>query len=290
MKKFVLVALFVAACGKGKSGPELTPAAFGSRPVPPGRLAKVKPRMTQAEVKALFPDNRPTPNHSGSPSLTIDSDFGNADYRIGFYSDIDAVSSVEVEVPGDMKITEALKQAWGKPIDELGGMPRWENAEDGYEASVWDKHRSSSVRFEPFVALAPAFFGAAPAPIAQLAKVSFGMTWDQVKAAAPGLEGPKGGTGSYQPFEPGPKGVQLDVTFIEDKVYQMNMRMPVRGAALLVKAWGPGRVGKERGGTGEVHCWETADKAMAIEMLSPAADAMAANVVFLRPDQGSCAP
>jgi hypothetical protein len=43
--------------------------------------------MTQAQLKALFPGIKPTPNHSGSPSLTIDSGYSNVNYRIGFYSD-----------------------------------------------------------------------------------------------------------------------------------------------------------------------------------------------------------
>lgn len=37
--------------------------------------------MTQAEVKALFPDRRPTPNHCGSPLLTIDSGYANGRAR-----------------------------------------------------------------------------------------------------------------------------------------------------------------------------------------------------------------
>ena len=285
MPRILLALLIVAACGKSKSGPNLTPATFGSKPVPPGRLAKIKPGMTQAQVKALYPDNRATPNHSGSPSLTIDSDFGNAEYRIGFYSDIDAVASVDVEVPGDMKITDELKKAWGKPASELGGNPTWKNDEDGYEASIWDMHRSSRVQFKPFTPLTAEFFGKQVGPVAELAKIKFGMSWAEVKAAVPGLEGPEGGSGGYIPFKAKADDVTLDVRYWENKVESMSMRMPKRGVALLAKAWGPPKIGKTRG-TGDVmHCWETADKSMRVE-LTPDQDPV--DVSFVPPDKGFC--
>lgn len=282
--------VFVVACGKGKSGPDITPAAFGSKPVPPGRLAKVKAKMTQAEVKALYPDSRPTPNHSGSPSLTIDSDFGNADYRILFYSDMDAVASVDVEVPKSLGITDELRKTWGKPADELGGMPTWSNDDDGYEAQVWEMGRETRIAFKPFVALTPEFFGKAPGPVAQLAKVKFGMSWEQVKEAVPGLEGPKGGNGSYIPFQPGPKDVQLDVGFFEDKLDRMSMTMPARGVAMMAKAWGPPQIGKEKNGSSEMQCWDTADKALRIEVSTPQPGAKTANVAFVTPDHSFCEP
>lgn len=285
MNRLVLAALVVAACGKGKSGPDLTPATFGSKPVPPGRLAKLKPGMTQAEVKALYPDSRPTPNHSGSPSLTIDSDFGNAEYRIGFYSDIDAVAGVDVEVPGDMKITDELRKAWGKPVSELGGSPTWKNEEDGYEATVWDMHRSSRVQFKSFTPLTAEFFGKTPGLVAELAKIKFGMTWDEVKAAVPGLEGPKGGNGSFIPFKAKAEGVTLEVGYSDDKVERISMRMPARGVALIAKAWGPPLIGKTRG-TGDVmHCWDSADKALRVE-LSPGGENV--DVSFVPPGKGFC--
>jgi hypothetical protein len=284
MNRIVLALVVVAAC-KGKSGPDLTPATFGSKPVPPGRLAKIKPGMTQAEVKALYPDNRPTPNHSGSPSLTIDSDFGNAEYRIGFYSDIDAVASVDVEVPGDMKITEELKKAWGKPASELGGNATWKNDDDGYEAEIWDMHRTSRVQFKPFTPLTAEFFGKTPGPVAELAKIKFGMTWDEVKAAVPGLEGPKGGNGSFIPFKAKADNVTLEVRYSDNKVDTMAMRMPARGVALLAKAWGPPMVGKARG-TGDVmHCWDAPDKSMRVE-LTPGGENV--DVSFEQPGRGFC--
>ncbi len=287
MNRLALVVV-IAACGKGKSGPDITPATFGTKPVPPGRLAKIKPDMTQAEIKALFPDSRATPNHSGSPSLTIDSDFGNAEYRIGFYSDLDKVASVDVEVPGDMKITDELRKAWGKPVDELGGSPTWRNDEDGYEASVWDMHRASRVQFKPFIALTPEFFGKAPGPVAELAKLTWGMSWEQVKAAVPGVEGPKGGNGSWIPFKAKPDKVTLDVGYNDDKLDRMSMEMPLRGVALMAKAWGPPKLGKERGGDSEIQCWESADKATWIRMPTPGAGAENVHVYFEKPSGAVC--
>jgi hypothetical protein len=286
MPRILLALLVVAACSKSKSGPDITPAAFGTKPVPPGRLAKIKPGMTQAEVKALYPDSRATPNHSGSPSLTIDSDFGNAEYRITFYSDIDAVASMDVEVPADMKITDELKKTWGKPASELGGNPTWKNEDDGYEASIWDKHRSSAVQFKPFTPLTAELFGKTPGPVAELAKIKFGMSWDEVKAAVPGLEGPKGGSGSFVPFKAKAEDVTLDVGFHEDKVDRMSLRMPKRGVALIAKAWGPPKIGKQRGATGDVmHCWDTADKTMRVE-LTPDEDPV--DVAFVPMGRGFC--
>lgn len=291
MTRFALTALVaIVACSKGKSGPDITPAAFGSKPVPPGRLTKIKPGATQADVKKLYPDARDTPNHSGSPSLTIDSDFGDAEYRIGFYSDKDAVASIDVEVSNDMKITDELKKAWGTPKSELGGIPSWRNEEDGYEADIWEKSRSTRVQFKPFLALSPEFFGKAPGLVADLAKLKWGMTWDQVKATAPGLEGPKGGNGSFIPFQPGPDGVTLDAGFYEDKLERADMRMPARGVAMLVKAWGPGKLGKEQNGTGETHCWTNADKSVVIGASTPAPDAEQAIVTFAQPGKAFCEP
>jgi len=285
MNRVVLAAIFLVAC-KGKSGPDITAAAFGGRPVPPGRLAKIKPTMTQAEVKALYPDARPTPNHSGSPSLTIDSDFGNAEYTVGFYGDVDRVAGINVEVSKDL--VEDIKKGWGKPNDDFAHDPRWRNDEDGYEASIWDMHREARVRFEPFIALTPEFFGKTPGPVAQLAKVKFGMSWDAVKAAVPGLEGPKGGNGSFTPFAPGPKGVTLDVHFSEDKLDSMSMSMPVRGVALMAKAWGPPKLGKEKNGTSEMQCWDTPDKSLRIELPTPLPGAETSNVQFVTPDHSFC--
>ena len=284
MNRIVLCLFVIAACGKSKSGPDITPATFGSKPVPPGRLAKIKPKMTQAEVKALYPDARATPNHSGSPSLTIDSDYGNAEYRIIFYSDIDAVAEIEVEVPGDMKITDELKKTWGKPTSETIN-PTWKNDEDGYEASIWDKHRSSSVQFKPFTPLTAEFFGKQVGPVAELAKIKFGMTWAEVKAAVPGLEGPEGGSGSYIPFKAKADDVTLDVRYSDNKVDTMAMRMPKRGVALLAKAWGPPKIGKTRG-TGDVmHCWDSADKTIRVE-LTPDQDPV--DVSFVPMGRGFC--
>lgn len=289
MKRIVLAAVIVAACGKGKSGPDITPATFGSKPVPPGRLAKIKAGMTHAEVKALYPDARATPNHSGSPSLTIDSDFGNADYRIGFYSDLDKVASVDVEVPGDMKITDELKKAWGKPVSDLGGSPTWRNDDDGYEAEVWDMHRASRVQFKPFVALTPELFGKVPGPVGELAKIKFGMTWDQVKATVSGLEGPKGGNGSFIPFNAKADGVTLEVSYTDDKVDRMSMRLPARGVAMMAKAWGPGQMGKERGSTERaMQCWDSADKSMRVEAPMPSVDDTTVDVSFVPPGHGFC--
>ena len=105
----LLAALLAVACGKGGSGKEAGAEVFGNKPVPPGELIKVKAGMTQAEVKNVFPSAKPTPNHSGSPSLSLDSGYSNLEYRIGFYSDKDAVADIEVIAPKSLDLVTKLQ-------------------------------------------------------------------------------------------------------------------------------------------------------------------------------------
>src|SRR5436190_14511337 len=92
-QRTLFLVLALAACGKG-SGKTASVDLFGKKPVPPGDLTKVKAGMTQDDVKKLFPGIKPTPNHSGSPSLTVESGYDNAAYRISFYSDLETVADV----------------------------------------------------------------------------------------------------------------------------------------------------------------------------------------------------
>ena len=71
---FALAIVALVGCKSKPSGPEITIAAFGSKPVPPGRLAKVRAGMTTSDVKALFPDARDA-DRPGTRALAVDSDF-----------------------------------------------------------------------------------------------------------------------------------------------------------------------------------------------------------------------
>lgn len=282
----VSAALLAAACGKdgGGSSKTATIDLFGKKPVPPGELAKVKPGMTQAQVKALFPKAAPKKNHSGSPVLTLPSGYSNAEFEIGFYGDKDEVANVEVEVAKDM--AAKLESVWGPPTEKRM-WPVWNNEEDGYEVSLMEMGRKTSVSYRPFVTLTPEFFGKQPGPVDALTKVKLGMTREEVAKAAPGLEGaPKGG-GSYIPYKAGPKGVDLSVEYHyeTDKVEGFRMRMPKRGVAAMEKAWGPGQKGKVRGSDSPMECWDTPDKTMKIEVRT---EDDPTTVDFVAPERSLC--
>lgn len=279
-KAVVVSLLAAAACGKGSSEKTAGIELFGKRPIPPGDLAKVKPDMTQAEVKALFPKAKPTPNHSGSPSLSLDSGYSNAEFRIGFYSDKDAVAGLKVEVP--KALGDKLESAWGPPKEKSPIGPTWRDDEAGYEVQVWDMGRESVVDYRPFTPITAEFFGAKPGPIDVFTKLKFGMTRDEVSKAVPGLEGaPKGG-GGYIPLKAKPDGVTMHVGFDyeTDLLSELILEMPGRGIPALLKAWGP-REGKTRGTNDPMHCWETADKSMRIELDETDPKARTARVTFI---------
>jgi hypothetical protein len=258
----LILGLALAACGKGGGSSSSKTAGielFGKTPVPPGDLAKVKAGMSQDQVKALFPGIKPTPNHSGSPSLSIDSGYSNVDYRIGFYSDKDEVADVSVRVPPDLGAK--LETAWGAPT-EKGMWPTWVNDEAGYEVSLMEMGRKSDVSFRPFVSLNTAFFGAKPGPVDILAKVKLGMTRDEIAAAAPGFEtaGADKGNGSYIPHEAAAKGVRVSIRYDENnKAEEYLVELPAKGPEMVVKAWGA-KPGKVRGvGDSPMNCWDLAD-------------------------------
>jgi len=281
MRTLPLVFVAAVACGKGGNEKTATVDLFGKKPVPPGELVKLKPGMTQAEVKNLFPGAKPTPNHSGSPSLSIDSGYANVEYRIGFYSDKDAIASVDVRVPPDL--AKQLDTAWGPGKKNVMGDRDWENIEDGYEVSTMEMKRHATIAFRPFTPLTQDFFGTAPGPVDALAKIKLGMSRDEVTKTVPGLEGPPKGGGSYIPYEAKPKGVRLDVTFDDaDKVDRMNVDMPARGGELAIKAWGA-HPGKIRGTGDQANCWDTADKSMRIELSSDGS-----RLTYTRPDASVC--
>lgn len=262
VQRTVILALALAACGKGGGGASPSKTAgielFGKTPVPPGDLAKVKAGMTQAEVKALFPGIKPTPRHSGSPSLSLVSGYSNADYRIGFYSDKDEVADVAVEVP--TALAAKLATSWGPPT-EKGMWPTWVNDDAGYEASLMEMGTETQVRFQPFVPLSAEFFGAKPAPIDVLTKVKLGMTRDEIARAAPGFEaaGASKGNGSYVSYVAKPRGVTISIRYDDqDKAEQYIVQLPKRGDERVVKAWGP-RPGKSRGLGSPMNCWDGPD-------------------------------
>jgi hypothetical protein len=277
--RVLFLAIALAACGKSEK--TATIDLFGKKPVPPGELAKIKPGMTQAEVKALLPSAKPTPRHSGSPSLSIDSGYDNVEYRIGFYGDKDAVANVRVEVP--TALAKQLETAWGAGEKNRMGDREWNNPDDGYEVSTMEMRRHTTIRFDLYVPLTQHWFGTSPGPVDALAKIKFGMTREEVTKAVPGLEGPPKGGGSYIPYEAKPEGVRLSVGYdSEDKVDRFEVDMPQRGADLAVKAWGP-RPATTRGTGTPGHCWDTADKAMRIQ-LTPESGSLS----YTRPEMSFC--
>jgi len=286
LQRALLLSLLLA-CGKDGGDKTATVETFGKKPVPLGDLTKVKAGMTQAQVKALFPDAKPPANHSGSPVLAVASPYSNLEYRIDFYGDKDEVASVRIRAPKEL--AAKLEASWGTPAKTFMGL-EWVNAEDGYDVAVMEMGRRSDIRFSPFVTLTPEFFGTAPGPVDALKKLKPGMTREEVKAAAPGLEGaPKGG-GSYVPYKAGPKDVTLSVEFHyeTDKLESMHIAMPGTGIAAMEKAWGPGKKGKTRGTGSPMECWETADKTMRVEARIPDAPSEKTSVDIVPPERSLC--
>jgi hypothetical protein len=270
VQQALILGLALSACGKGGGSSSKTAGIelFGKTPVPPGDLAKVKAGMTQDQVKALFPGIKPTPNHSGSPSLSIDSGYSNVDYRIGFYSDKDAIADVSVVVPKDLGAK--LETAWGPPA-EAGMWPRWVNEERGYEGVLMAMGRKTTVSYKLFVPLSAEFFGAKPGPVDILTKVKLGMTRDEIAAAAPGFEtaGADKGNGSYVPHEAAAKDVTVSIKYNQDnKAEQFVVELPPKGPDMLAKAWGPPRIVTPYGNdpTVQVQCWDSADGATSISV------------------------
>jgi hypothetical protein len=260
------VILVLAACGKGggSGGGDKTATIdlFGKKPVPPGEMTKVKAGMTEDDVKALFKDIKPTPNHSGATSLRVPSGYGNVDYDIVFYQDLKTVAHVDVSVPKDL--AAKLETAWGPGKKSPMGT-EWINEDDGYEVEVWEMGRKADIKFKPYTPVGPVYFGTKPAPFDVLAKVKLGMTRDEIGKAVPGLEkagAPKGG-GSFVPFT-GKAGtfqdpVRIDVEFDdEDKARSYVVNLPSGGGEKLAKAWGP-RPGKARGTGSPMNCWDLPD-------------------------------
>jgi hypothetical protein len=261
MKRTFCIALVVTACGKGghDSGKSATIDLFGPKPVPPGELAKVKVGMTQAQVKALFPSIHPTPNSSGSPSFTIDSGYANAEYRIVFYSDKDAVAEVTVEVPPDL--AKQLDKAWGPPTDTGPMGKKWVDDQDGFEVHATDMGRKTWVGYRPFVPLNADYFGSKPGAFDVLAKVKPGMSRDEIAKASPGFEkaGAPKGNGSFVPYDGKPKDVHIRIDYDQDdKARDYVVELPEKGAEMLTKAWGP-HPGKARGLGSPMNCWDLGD-------------------------------
>jgi hypothetical protein len=269
MRNGLILLGIVSACGKGGGDKAASIDLFGKKPVPPGELAKITPDMTQAQFKAAFPKAYPTPNHSGSPSLSIDSGYSNVKYSVGFYSDIDKVADIAVEVPKDLGAK--LESAWGKPTGKSGFGPTWRNDDDGYVGELMEMGRRTEVRYKPFTPLTAAYFGSQPGPIEALTKLKLGMTRDEAAAAAPGFSLPPKESGSYLPNKGKADGVELEVRFAydTDKVEAMQIRVPLKGVDLMTKAWGAPKPGKIRGDASPCVMWQTADKALQIE-LNPA--------------------
>jgi hypothetical protein len=92
-----------------------------------------------------------------------------------------------------------------------------------------------------------AFFGSKVAPLGPLAKLSWGMPADAAHKAAPALF-PKPGGDKYQlSDDPTYADVSYGVSIDKDskRVSRMTVDLPASARALIAKAWGPGKDGKD---------------------------------------------
>lgn len=226
MSRIQLVVLLSLSAACGKSGKSAGIEVFGTKPVPPGELAKIKPGMTQAQVKAAFPSAHPTPNHSGSPSLRVDSGYSNLDYDIVFYSDKDAVADVTVRT--DKDLTSKLPTVWG-PAQKSPMGDSWMNDADGYEVSVMEMPRHSDISYRLFRPLDAAYFGKTP---------GLPGAWKDVKLGAK-----KADIHVNDDDEPGPFGAQvsMDPRYSDDgELEALRVTVPANTGKIIEAAWGPG--------------------------------------------------
>ncbi|HEY4177273.1 MAG TPA: hypothetical protein VGM90_10590 [Kofleriaceae bacterium] len=264
--KFTCIALAlvtVAACKGGSTGKTADLSLF-AKPEPPGDLAKVKYGMTQADVKALFKDAHPTPNHSGSPSLTTESGYKNVDYRIQFYGDIDQVASVEAELLDKLDVAGQAKKLWGAPVEESAAFgPTWLSPDGAWEINIMEMGRRTEVQYKPFTPFDKTYLGDKPGLFGQLAKLHWGMSKAEITAAVPKLE-PAPKNGSYIPFEAGPRGVRLTpyMDDADEKLERIEVDLPKNGEETLTKVWGAPQTGK--GGGDPCKAWDSPDKATRI--------------------------
>ena len=118
-----LLLVFLAACDRGTpaDGGGSSAAArttgktagielLGSRPMPPGDLAKLRTGVTPADVKAAFPTAREAEDkHAYDTTLALDSGYSNVRYEVSF--DADKLALISVEVPNAFEAQ--LERIWG---------------------------------------------------------------------------------------------------------------------------------------------------------------------------------
>jgi hypothetical protein len=108
--------------------------------------------------------------------------------------------------------------------------------------------------------ITPELFGKSPAPIGPLAKLTWGMSAEDARKAAPALVPKK--DGGYDAWtDPSLDGVRYGVGLDKDtnRVNRMNISLPANAKEVLEKAWGPGKPAKDTIGRPRTYWFDPAN-------------------------------
>jgi hypothetical protein len=186
---------------------------IGKRIEPPGGL---RLGMTAAEAKAAMPELGEGFGGAGSAGGDSPGAFLASDAQLIANMTDGRIRQLIVAFDPDhvpsKKLEAMLVDRWGVP-DAPHGKLEWKSTETGWRARLHDDAMLPRVEFTPYRPLTQAFFGSKVAPVGTLAKLRFGMTYAEAKAAVPELPQQS----SIVTFDAGADDVTATVFFDSEK-------------------------------------------------------------------------
>jgi hypothetical protein len=225
-RRLLLAVLLLCACHKKRATKEL----FGVKVTPPGVLAKIRPGMPLAELKALVPDMKNDPGKG----YELEHPASNVTLYAVVMNDV--VSDTYIDLIDDHGI-DLLTSAWGppdaeKPRDSIKDVA-WRSTATGWRASVFCGHGTEVTPLPPFctITLHPhkpleEMFGKTIAPVGEYATVKQDTPVAQTKAS----------TIRDLDYD----GAVEFVDILDGKLFSIHYTLPVLARPMIVKAWGPG--------------------------------------------------
>jgi hypothetical protein len=239
----LVVLLLVCACHKHRATKEL----FGVKVTPPGVLAKIRPGMTVAELKALVPDMK---NDPGKGYLLEEPASNVKLYAIVMD---DAVVDTYIDLVDDHAL-DLVTAAWGPPDAEKARTDpdeiAWRSTTTGWRASVFCGHGTATTPLPPFctITLHPhkpleQMFGKALAPPGELATTKPGTPRAQVAATAHVTIVKDAQVIRTLDYD----GATELISIMDGKLYSLSYSLPALARPMIEAAWGPGTSDKEDG-------------------------------------------
>jgi hypothetical protein len=209
---------------------------INARVEPPGGL---RLGMTAAEAKAAMPELGEGFGGAGSaggdsPGAFLASDAQLiANMRDGRIRQL--IVAFDPDHVPSKKLEAMLVDRWGVP-DAPRGVLEWKSTETGWRARLSNDAMLPRVEFTPYRPLTQAFFGSKVAPVGTLAKLRFGMTYAEAKAALPELPAQS----AIVTFDGGADDVMATVFFDSEKgITAMLLETPsvTETTKWLTSAW-----------------------------------------------------